>query len=463
VAASTYTFESGGFQEARGDCGAGGGQFFIDNQFELLDTDNEYFLDIYGASPLLYYQTSSDPTWDTFELTVTRSFFNIVGAATMTSATPVTDVVIQGINFEMTYPTHMDAFEVPSGGDWSITRQGAIFLESVERVNVTDCSFAHLGGNGIFVSGYARGVALSYNTFFALGGTAMLTVGNPKYYDAMPWDMTQEIRYPINTTISNSWARNFGLAVAQSAAVFVSISYRTTVSNCVFHNGPRSGVNINDGFVGGQLISHTVLFNLVQLTLDHGPINAWDRQRWLLPFPQELNQVNDNMLIGNPSGALGIDLDDGSQFYLAQRNIIIFGTQKLKGNDNTYNGNLVFYPLVESAVGAHGCAFLVTPNNNEPHFSVTNCLCVSTNEPIAYHARWTQAGMTCTPTELVLANNRYYATKFYKCNRVSSSTPALQEFLQWQKTSGQDKKSVFSAALPAVNTMLAWMRAFNTP
>jgi len=456
-----FTFASGGFQEARGDCRAGGGLFFIDNQFELLDTENEYFLDIYSANPQLYYQTSSDPTAKTFELTVARSFFNVVGSATMTSATPVTDVVVRGINFEMTYPTHMDAFEVPSGGDWSITRQGAIFLETVERVNVTDCTFAYLGGNGIFVSGYARDVALSYNSFFALGGTALLTVGNPKYYDAMPWDMTHEIRYPVNTVISHSWARNFGLAVAQSAAVFVSISYRTAVSHCVFHNGPRSGVNINDGFLGGQLISHTILFNLVQLTLDHGPINAWDRQRWLLPFAQELNQVNDNMLIGNPNGALGVDLDDGSQFYLAQRNIIVFGTQKLKGNDNAYNGNLVFFPLLESSAGGRGCALLVTPNNQQPHFSVTNCLCVSTSEPIAYHARWIQAGMTCNLPQLTLSDNRYYATKFFKCNRVSS-TPALSGFLKW-KSSGQDKNSVFSTALPDLNTMLAWMRAFNAP
>jgi hypothetical protein len=52
-------------------------------------------------------------------------------------------------------------------------------------------------------------------------------------------------------------------------------------SGNVFFNGPRAGININDGFAGGHVMKRNVGFNLVRETSDHGVFNSWDRNTYV--------------------------------------------------------------------------------------------------------------------------------------------------------------------------------------
>ena len=40
-----------------------------------------------------------------------------------------------------------------SGGDWSLQRSAAVFLEGTEAINISHCTFKYLGGIGFMVSG----------------------------------------------------------------------------------------------------------------------------------------------------------------------------------------------------------------------------------------------------------------------------------------------------------------------
>jgi hypothetical protein len=71
-----------------------------------------------------------------------------------------------------------------------------------------------------------------------------------------------------------------GLFGKQTAAYFKSIAYRTTVTNNVFFNSPRSLVNYNDAFRGGDLLADNVMWGAVKETMDHASFNSWDRQSW---------------------------------------------------------------------------------------------------------------------------------------------------------------------------------------
>lgn len=53
------------------------------------------------------------------------------------------------------------------------------------------------------------------------------------------------------------------------------------MSGNVFFNGPRAGINANDGFGGGDEISHNLVFSTCRESGDHGPFNSWDRQPFL--------------------------------------------------------------------------------------------------------------------------------------------------------------------------------------
>ena len=63
----------------------------------------------------------------------------------------------------------MDKYEVPSGGDWSIHRGGAFFVENAENVSIFGCQFVQLGGNGLFVSNYAENTVAAGNVFHDIG------------------------------------------------------------------------------------------------------------------------------------------------------------------------------------------------------------------------------------------------------------------------------------------------------
>jgi len=364
---------------------------------------------------------------------------------------------VSNITFAYTYPQYMDVPEVPSGGDWSVLRDGAVLLHGVERITVEACQFLYLGGNGIVVSNYSMNTTLNLNTFHTLAMSAVIVLGNPRYFAPDPWDMRNERNYPSNTIVSNSWASYFGLFVSQSAAVFVSLAYNTTIVNNVFHNGPRAGINFNDGFLGGHTVANNVLFNLVETTRDHGPINSWDRQRWVLPRPMQPNTIQYNFLVGTANGPLGIDLDDGASHFTAVNNLVVYGCLKLKGMYNTYSSNLVLYPL---AFGTNwitrGCIVLNDGDSLAPQLAVTGTTCVSNYEGVSYGPTWT---LPCNKNTFWLSNNTYWANGFYSCDMVPASKLALA-FYSWQKTSGQESASTFHEGVPPVNDVLQLAMAF---
>ena len=48
---------------------------------------------------------------------------------------------------------------------------------------------------------------------------------------------------------------------------------QSVISGNVFFNGPRAGINANDGFGGGDEISHNLVFSTCRESGDHGPFN----------------------------------------------------------------------------------------------------------------------------------------------------------------------------------------------
>ncbi len=49
----------------------------------------------------------------------------------------------------------------------------------------------------------------------------------------------------------------------------------------MFFNGPRAGINFNDGFGGGDDLNANIVFSACRESGDHGPFNSWDRQPYL--------------------------------------------------------------------------------------------------------------------------------------------------------------------------------------
>ena len=94
---------------------------------------------------------------------------------------------------------------------------------------------------------------------------------------------------------------------------------QSVVSGNVFFNGPRAGINANDGFGGGDEISHNLVFSTCRESGDHGPFNSWDRQPFLTTvrtgapsMRMAWRAIHHNFFIDNYSPQENVDNDDGN-------------------------------------------------------------------------------------------------------------------------------------------------------
>ncbi|MFE2728770.1 right-handed parallel beta-helix repeat-containing protein [Kitasatospora sp. NPDC059327] len=342
-----------------------------ENIFEELDAPGEWFHD--KAAGKLYFQppTGTDLSTAVVETAELNELVRIEGAS---STAPVHDITFDGFTYTQTHRTLFNTpYEGLQLGDWAIARAGAIHTKNTERITVSNSTFQQVGGNGVFLDGYNKGDVVTRNRFTGSGASDVQVVGsrdavrNPSTWALMvnpPTDLTPGPKsedYPRDITVSYNSMADMGRFEKQSAGVNISMSSRVTVSHNTVHGSPRSCVNINDGTWGGHLIEYNDLFDCVKETSDHGPINAWGRDRfWPIAGPNlnpsassDANQkqisqldaiepitVSNNRIWHNREWA--IDLDDGCTNYVLKNNLLLNAGIKLRdGFNRTVTNNIL--------------------------------------------------------------------------------------------------------------------------
>lgn len=358
-------FERGGWQEARGG-GIRSNHFYVENVAEELDSPGEWFLDK-NTSTLFFYPNSSQvPDLKSAEVVAARwrSIIEVQGSEWR----PVSHIAIDGFTFTETATTFMDFYEVPSGGDWSIHRGGTVFVQGATHINISNNVFDQTGGNALFLSEHVRNCTIAWNEFRWTGDSAIAAVGRSAMIDGM------KNTFPAGNMIANNHIHDIGVFGKQTSCYFQSLACGNILQDNVCYNGPRAGINFNDGFGGGSLLQGNLIFNMVRETGDHGPFNSWDRQpyvtpqfcHWggpsILPLP---NVINKNFIINGYNGVWSLDHDDGSAFYNDTSNFLVFGGCKnYLGHDKSCGpGNVIVYPGIgERSSGGRKCQ---TDDNGE--------------------------------------------------------------------------------------------------
>jgi hypothetical protein len=147
----------------------------------------------------------------------------------------------------------------------------------VRLFNTANCSvigslFTNIGGSGVMLSGWNRNAEVSDCEFSWMGEHAVVSAGlSGDRYD----NTAAAAPYGSAPRISSNLGRELGIFVKQSGFYYQAMTANATVTGNVFFNGPRAGININDGFAGGHDISRNAGFNMVRETSDHGPFNSW--------------------------------------------------------------------------------------------------------------------------------------------------------------------------------------------
>jgi len=349
----------------------------VEGMFEELDSPGEWFFD--PRERLLYYKPEAgvDLHRSIIEITTANSILRFIGSANG----PAHDFRVTGLVFDRARDTIFDASEPLLRSDWRIARDGAIFIEDAEKIEISDSDFHDLGGQGVFVSGYARGIQVRGNSFRHMGGTAISFVGsaravrNPLFdpYESTPLERLDRTPgpaskdFPGDSDATDNLIHDIGTSDLQAAGVEVSMSRNITISHNSIYAVPRAGINIGDGTWGGHRIEYNDVFDTVLVTSDHGAFNAWGRDRYWrsdrseidgvvatdakLPF---LDATQPTVIRNNrfqSDHGWDIDLDDGATNYRIFDNLLLSGGLKLReGYQRVVYNNLIvnnsFHPHV---------------------------------------------------------------------------------------------------------------------
>ena len=116
------------FQEARG--ARYGAEWYVDNIFEELDSLGEWFYD--EKTMMLYFAQNGTSLPEEGVAPILEELISIMG----TQDQPVINITIANLTLAHSTTTYLSSYEVPSGGDWSVHRGGAVFIEGAENILV---------------------------------------------------------------------------------------------------------------------------------------------------------------------------------------------------------------------------------------------------------------------------------------------------------------------------------------
>lgn len=333
-----------------------GGTWIVENVLAELDQPGEFFFD--PQSKLLYLypnKTQTDPSGrNNLRLAFLETLVHVGDGAR--------DVTFTNIGFRESALTYARGdYSPPSGGDWSVHRGGALFIEKAGNIAIIDCVFQRLDGNGVFIADRTRNVRIQRSVFEWLGESAIVLWGETRGYDGTTKD------FPIDTAIQGNIMRELGIFQKQSSAVAHNKAARTMIRDNIMYNMARAAVNFNDMMGGGDVVARNVIFNTCRESGDHGPINSWDRQPFMTDIWQEdqasfipkRRRIFRNIVIANYGASEGVDNDDGSSWYHVSNNVF-FDAEGFKmdygGHDSLFEYNLVIsYPTRIRRHGGSRC------------------------------------------------------------------------------------------------------------
>lgn len=433
--------------------------FFVENVFEELDTPGEYFFDSAKRKLYLWFNgTGAPPDGLRFVATAQRELLGVRG----TAAEPASGITVRGLGFRDARETFSSPWGVPSGGDWALHRGGAVFVEGAEKINITGNRFERVDGNAVLLSGYTRDVELSNNAFSYIGDSAMAAWGYTDEHDGTGGEQ------PRRTLVRDNTCREIGNSQLQSSCWFQAKAAQTQIERNLLFNGPRAGINFNDGFGGGNRVRGNLIFNQCRHSGDHGPINSWDRQPFLtdvrdgtpswVPAPTEVDR---NFIIANYGGSQGFDNDDGSSFYRIHDNFI-YGEglkQDYGGHDSYYVNNVNIVHKYDGQNCINTWPFLAThqhtfANNTcvllfEDHYGNTGA-CNPHNVSASICGSEYDPDVQCMPN---LAENQYF-TPMGDVNLTCGGVDVPLDMLQ---DGGQEIKSTRDT-LPSNDQIIKWAR-----
>ncbi|TMW67047.1 hypothetical protein Poli38472_012163 [Pythium oligandrum] len=241
--------------------------FRIENVLEELDSPGEWYLDVATKRLYLTPLDSTTATVATMASTVLefpwlRQLVRIRGSQenryTATahaseqlletdSSVRVRNLRFDQLKFTGTQLLATDLYDaMPSTARkthprWPVARTGAFFMENVENIVITHCTFNQLGGNAVIISGESDRVQVDHNNISFVDSSGIVIVARVASQDnSFHTPVLAHTLYSRSAILASNQIHHFGRRVAHSAAIMVVAAQQTTIQGNLIHTFPAT-------------------------------------------------------------------------------------------------------------------------------------------------------------------------------------------------------------------------------
>jgi len=229
---------------------------WIENAYELLDEEGEWYLD--RAEHFLYYKPRTGENINSAEVIVPVLETLVKGVGTLDA--PIKNIVFEGLTFA--YATWLQ----PNGTlgyreiqanimpphDWhnsfhaydDLKVPANVTISGGHNIRFERNSFEHLGAVGLNIDYGAKDNQIQGNIFRDISGNAIM-LGDLKEADYLPGD---ERRLVSGNEITNNFITKIGAEYHGSVGIWVGYTKNTTVAHNELTDLPYSGISIGWGW-----------------------------------------------------------------------------------------------------------------------------------------------------------------------------------------------------------------------
>lgn len=229
------------------------GMSWLENAYELLDADGEWYLD--RSTNTLYYKPRAGEDMSTSEFVLGRTVGLVSGTGTGT--TPLRNVVFNGLSFaydgwtepntELGYPDFQGGVVYRGAGSWfqnnHLTPAGVTFTDAHDVV-VRNSTFEHMANAALAFGEGTQDCTIDHNVFDDISGNG-INLGAVSVEDHHPTDPSAIVR---DNVISNNLMTRVGAEYRDNVAIFVGYTQGTDIRHNTLHNLPYTGISMGWGW-----------------------------------------------------------------------------------------------------------------------------------------------------------------------------------------------------------------------
>jgi len=255
---------------------------WVENAYELLDSEGEWYLDRSANAATLYYKPRAGENMATAEVYLPR-------LQMLLNCQAVNNVEFRGIAFEHAtwlLPNTVDGFAClqadarVSGPSDQISTQmpGNISLSYCSNVILNSCLFQHLGSTALQLYRGCKNNSIYNNTFTDISGSA-IAIGN--LYDSFP----TESALVKDNVADNNLILNTAEEFRGCVGILLGYTDHTVLTHNELHGLPYTGISVGWGWsntvtaAGNNEISYNLIDSSMTLLEDGAAIYALSAQR----------------------------------------------------------------------------------------------------------------------------------------------------------------------------------------